>query len=160
MKKGLFVGVLCAMLFGLAGCVDKEAKEEVKNYVETTSVSLKKQEQTMLVSYTSVIGENYTDDDTLCMELVLNTIPMATALRSEAENVAGAIAEVELAKVHASYVNYITEFEAALRLLLTAVDEQDKSISEEANMMLNNANTYATEFKTELQALKKKYRIE
>lgn len=160
MKKGLFVGALCAMLLGLAGCVDKEAQEAVKNYVETTSVSLKEQEQTMLVSYTGVIGENYTDDTSLCTELVVNTIPMATALKSEAESVLETITEEELAEVHISYVNYISEFEAALRLLLTAVDEQDKTISEEANVMLNNANTHATEFKTGLQALKEKYGIE
>ena len=160
MKKGLFIGMLCAMLFAMAGCVDKKAQEEVKNYVETTSVALQEQEQTMLTSYASVIGVNFSDDETLCMELVVNTIPMASSLKSAAESVAETITDDDLAKVHASYVNYISEFEAALRLLLTAVDEQDKTISEEANVMINNANTYAKEFKTGLQALKEKYGIE
>ena len=57
-------------------------------------------------------------------------------------------------------MNYATEFVAALRLLLNAVDEQDQAIAAEANAMLNNANTYTVEFRTALQELKEKYSLE
>jgi len=160
MKKFLSIMMLCTVLLSLAGCVDKEAQEAVQNYLDTASVSLKEQEQKMLDSYSSVIGANYTDDSTLCMELVTGTIPMATSLRSSAEVIADTITEEELLEVHQLYVSYATEFEEALRLLLKAVDEQDKTIRDAANAKLENADAYAKEFRTRLDELKKTYKLE
>jgi len=159
MKKLLSIGMLCVMLLSLVGCVDKEAQEAVCEYINTTSVSLKEQEQNMLASYSSVIGMNYTDDNTLCMELVTNTIPMATSLKSSAEAISETITVEELAEVHNLYVSYVSEFLDALNLLITAVDEQDKTISAQANEKLNNANVMASEFRTGLQSLAEEYEI-
>ena len=160
MKKLFSIGILCALLLGMAGCVDKEAKEAVKTYVDTTSVSLKEQEQRMLASYSSVIGMNYKDDNTLCMELVTNTIPMADGLVGAASAITETITNEELLEVHELYVSYATEFVDALRLLLKAVDEQDETYTRAANEKLGNADTYAKEFRAGLQELKEKYKLE
>ena len=160
MKKRLFAGLLCVMLLCLAGCVDKEAQEAVRTYIDTTSVSLKQQEQNMLASYSSVIGTNYTDDSTLCLELVTNTIPMATSLQTEAQGITETITNEELKAVHELYVSYTTEFVDALRLLLTAVDEQDETYTQAANIKLSNADSYAKEFRTKLEELKTKYKLQ
>jgi len=160
MKKLFSIMMLCTILLGLAGCVDKEAQEEVKNYIDTTSVIFKEQEQKMLDSYSSVIGMNYTDDTTLCMELVTNTIPMADALLSTASAVTETITNEELKEVHGFYVSYATEFVDALRSLLKAVDEQDKSYTEVANAKLSNADGHAKSFRSGLDELKKKYKLE
>lgn len=159
MKRLFSIGMLCVMLLGLAGCVDKEAQKAVGEYISTTSVALMEQEQKMIASYSSVIGANFTDDSTLCMEFVLNTIPMATSLKSAAEGVAATITLEDLSEVHNLYVSYVSEFSEALNLFLTAVDEQDKTISAQANEKLNNANALATEFRTGLQSLAEKYEI-
>lgn len=160
MKKIFSIMMLCTVLLGLAGCVDKEAQEELKNYIDTTSVSLQEQEKSMLASYSSVIGTSYTDDNTLCMELVLNTIPMADGLLSTASAVTETIADEDLREVHEIYVSYVTEFVDALRLLLKAVDEQDGTISEAANAKLLNADGYAKEFRARLEELKELYKLE
>lgn len=159
MKKILSIVMLCAMLLGLAGCVDKEAQEAVQNYIDTASTTLGTMEQQMLISYTSVIGENYTDDSTMCLEFVTNTIPMGTNLQTTAEGVTETITNEEVLKVHNIYLKYVSEFVGALRMLLTAVDEKDQTIAAEANEMLNNANTYSVEFRTTIQELKEKYNI-
>ena len=160
MNKVCSIGILCAGLLGMAGCVDKEAQEAVKTYIDTTSVPLMEQEQKMLESYTSVIGDNYTDDATMCMEFVTNTIPLATNLQATAEGITETITNEEVLEVHNIYLSYVSEFVGALRMLLTAVDEQDQAIAAEANAMLNNANTYTVEFRTALQELKEKYSLE
>lgn len=159
MKKILSIVMLCAMLLGLAGCVDKEAQEAVQNYIDTASTTLGTMEQQMLISYTSVIGENYTDDSTMCLEFVTNTIPMGTNLQTTAEGFTETITNEEVLKVHNIYLKYVSEFVGALRMLLTAVDEKDQTIAAEANEMLNNANTYSVEFRTTIQELKEKYNI-
>ena len=160
MKKFLSIVMLCAVLLSLAGCVDKEAREAVKNYVDTTSVALMEQEQKMLSSYSSVIGMNYKDDNTLCLELVTNTIPMADGLVGSASAITETITDEELQEVHKIYVSYATEFVDALRLLLKAVDEQDESYTRAANEKLGNADGYAKEFREGLQELKEKYKLE
>ena len=160
MKKLISIIMLCTMFFGLAGCVDKEAQEEVKTYIDTTSVPLQAQEQKMLVSYSSVIGANYKDDSTLCLELVTNTIPMADGLVGSASLITETITNEELKEVHELYVSYATEFADALRLLLKAVDEQDKSYTRAANEKLSNADAYAKEFRAGLEELKKTYKLE
>ncbi|MBQ8799004.1 MAG: hypothetical protein IJZ55_05505 [Lachnospiraceae bacterium] len=159
MKKLFSIGMLCVMLLGLVGCVDKETQETVKEYINTTSVYLMEQEQKMIESYSSVIGANFTDDSTLCMEFALNTIPMAENLKSAAEGISETITAEELLEVHNIYVSYISEFSEALNLFLTAVDEQDKTISAQANEKLSNANVLAAEFRTGLQRLAEKYEI-
>lgn len=160
MKKLISIIILCGMLAGLAGCVDKEAQEAAQNYIDTASLTLGTLEKQMLESYTSVIGENYTDDSTMCMEFVLNTIPMATNLKTTADGITESITNEDVLKVHNIYLNYVSEFEGALRLLLTAVDEQDQTIAAEANAMLNNANTYSVEFREALQELQEEYNLE
>ena len=160
MKKRFIAVLLCVMLSMLAGCVDKEAQEAVKNYIDTASPVLMEQEQKMLVSFSSVIGTNYTDDSTLCLELVQNTIPMATSLKSTAEGITETITLEELSEAHALYVSYVSEFEEALRMLLTAVDEQDETISAAANEKLNNADRIGKEYRTRLEELKKVYKLE
>ena len=160
MKKRFIAVLLCVMLSMLAGCVDKEAQEAVKNYLDTASPVLMEQEQKMLVSFSSVIGTNYTDDSTLCLELVQNTIPMATSLKSTAEGITETITLEELSEAHALYVSYVSEFEEALRMLLTAVDEQDETISAAANEKLNNADRIGKEYRTRLEELKKVYKLE
>lgn len=160
MKKFLSMVMLCSMLLGLAGCVDKEAQAEVKNYIDTAAMTFGAQEKLMLESYTSVIGANYTDDSTMCMEFVTNTIPLATNLQTTVEGLTETIANEDVLRVHNIYLSYVSEFVGALRMLLTAVDEQDKTLAAEANAMLNNSNTYATEFREGLQELKGKYDLE
>lgn len=159
MKKFFSIMMLCVVLLSLAGCVDKEAQEAVKTYVDTTSIPLKELEQKMLASYSSVIGMNYKDDSTLCLELVTNTIPMATSLQGAAETITETITEEELQEVHKLYVSYTVEFLGALRLMLTAVDEQNESIKDEANAKLETADVYAKEFRAGMQELKEKYKL-
>ena len=160
MKKLFSSMMLCTILLGLAGCVDKEAQEAVQSYIDTASATFATQEQQMLESYTSVIGANYTDDSTMCLEFVTNTIPLGTSLQTTAEGITATITNEDVRKVHDLYLNYVSEFVGALRMLLTAVDEQDQTIAAEANVMLNNSNTYAEEFRAALQELKEKYNIE
>ncbi len=160
MKKVFSIILLCTMLLSLAGCVDKEAQKEVKTYVDTTSVPLMEQERKMLASYSTVIGMNYKDDSTLCMEFVTNTIPMATSLLSTAEEITETITDEELKEVHQIYVSYVTEFIDALRMFLKAVDEGDESIKDAANAKLEVADSYAKEFRARLQELKKVYKLE
>ena len=160
MKKLFSIVMLCTILLGMAGCVDKEAKEAVQSYIDTASATFATQEQLMLESYTSVIGTNYTDDATMCMEFVTNTIPLGTSLQTAAEGLTESITNEDVLKVHNLYLNYVSEFVGALRMLLTAVDEQDQTIAAEANAMLNNSNTYAEEFRTALKELKETYNIE
>ena len=160
MKRLFSIVVLCGMLLGLAGCVDKEAQAAVQNYIDTASATFAAQEQLMMESYTSVIGTNYTDDATMCMEFVTNTIPLATSLQTTAEAVSETITNEEVLGLHELYINYVSEFLGAMRLLLTAVDEQDETIAAEANKMLNNANTYSEEFRATLKELKEKYNVE
>lgn len=160
MKKLFSIVLLCAILAGLAGCTDKEGQEAAQNYIDTASMTFATQEKLMLESYTSVIGANYTDDSTMCMEFVTNTIPLGASLQTTAEGITETITNEDVLKVHNIYLNYVSEFVGALRLLLTAVDEQDKAIAAEANAMLNNANTYSEEFRAALQELKEKYNLE
>ncbi len=160
MKKFFSIVMLCTVLLSLAGCVDKEAQEAVQTYIDTASATFGVQEKLMLESYTSVIGANYTDDSTMCLEFVTNTIPLATSLQTTVEGITESITNEDVLRVHNIYLSYVSEFVDALRLLLTAVDEQDQTIAAEANAMLNNANTYTEEFRAGLQELKEKYDLE
>ena len=130
------------------------------DYVNTSMTTIGVLETSLLESYTSVVGNNYTNDNALYTELKLKTLNRAQALNSEAIRIGEALTDEEIKEVHDLYVSYSAEFLEALNLLKSAIEQKDLTISAQATEKLNSANTFAQEYQARLQSLAEEYEVE
>lgn len=141
------------------GGTNGNTQDAILQYINKDLVPIAELETTMLNSYSSVSGSNYTDDQTMYNTIVNTTLPLAKQLNEKALSLVNTIDDPELLMVHKKYVEYSSKMVSSFALMVTALDTQDVTMVTNANEKLNEANSAGIDFKAELTNLAKKYNV-
>ena len=153
MKKIISL-VLCAILaFALIGCVDTAKQDAILKYINEDLASLTELETLFYDSYSSVSGDNYTDDETMYEELSNNTVIYARQLSDAATNLSSGIKDSDLLAVHKLYMEASTNNLNAITMIMAALENQDYEQVSAANELLGKANTLLIDFSDQLNTL-------
>lgn len=131
-------------------------KHDLLTYINTEIPAVNKYESTALDSYNSVIGTNYTDDQTLYIALTQTVIPSYSLLKSSLEDITLRLKTKEVRTLNERYIDGANEQYDAFLLLKTALEQGDSSIVQQADEKLNTGRKHIREWKIELDDLCKK----
>ena len=150
MKKSvlalLFIGVLV-----LAGCFSNPVQDDLLNYINKETTTAGQLENKAVSAYGSVSGVNYQDDQTLYDALVNDIIPDYTKFIDELESVN--METDELKEIHEIYLTGANHQYNGFLKIVEAIENQDASMIEEANKMLEEGRANINEYLDKLDAL-------
>jgi hypothetical protein len=155
MKKYLMASIL-TFLFILSGCGDP-VQDDLLNYVNEQMPALGDEETKIVGKYAAVTGLNYTDDYTLYDALKLEIIPEYNEFIKDLEAVE--IKTDELRKIHEDYIEATNIQASAFLLTVTAIENQDSAMINEANEKLNTARKMMRDYKNEVEKLAKEHGV-
>lgn len=107
----------------------------------------------MITAYSSVSGENYTDDYTMYDVIQTQVIPESLKLITQLEAITIKLNTEELRNLNEKYVKAMNDQNQAFVLTLSALETQDYTIAATANEYLTNARKLVREWQVELQTL-------
>jgi hypothetical protein len=155
MKKYLMASIL-TFIFILSGCGDP-VQDDLLNYVNEQMPVLGDGETKIVGKYTAVTGMNYTDDYTLYDALKIEIIPEYNEFIKDLETVE--IKTDELRKIHEDYIEATNIQASAFLLIVTAIENQDSAMINEANEKLNTARKMMRDYKNEVEKLAKEHGV-
>jgi hypothetical protein len=155
MKKYFMAGILSLDLI-LSGCGDP-VQDELLDYVNEKMPALADEETEIVGKYAAVTGMNYTADQTLYDVLKEEIIPEYNAFINDLEAVE--ISTDELRKIHEDYIEATNIQASAFLLIVTAIENQDSGMINEANEKLNTARKMMRDYKTEVEKLAKEHDV-
>lgn len=159
MKKIIAFIISLGLMIGLTGCANTQKQEVLREYLDVHVPELAYLEEEFLASYESVTGDNYTSDYDTYMEFTTYTVEYARDLDSAAVEISNYITDSEVLEAHRIYMNYCNKFLSAVNLMITALENGDYSLVDEANDRLNEANNYAVDYNIALNNLMEKYKV-
>ncbi|MFG6497013.1 hypothetical protein P8610_16755 [Fictibacillus sp. UD] len=156
MKKYVLASILMFILI-LSGCGGDPVQDDLLNYVNEQMPKLADDETEIVGKYADVTGMNYTDDYTLYDALKLEIIPEYNAFISDLEAVE--IETDELRKIHEDYIEAANIQASAFLQIVTAIENQDSAIINEANEKLNTARKMMRDYKSDVEKLAKEHDV-
>lgn len=159
MKRILTIFFSLILLSGLAGCVSKEKQNELLQYINTDVKEMGELETQFLESYKSVTGDKYINDKIMYQEFTTNTLILARKLNDKSVEVGGKLTNEEILSVHKLYMNCCTKYLNVVSMIISALEDQDASQMRTANNILNEANSLAIDYKSQLNTLAQKYNV-
>ncbi|WNB92535.1 hypothetical protein [Bacillus sp. NEB1478] len=157
MKKYLLASILF-LVFILSGCGDDPVQEDLLHYVNKEAPKLAKEEGKAVGAYSSVTGTNYTDDLTMYNVLLDEVIPQYNEFIDDLESVD--VKTDELRKIHENYIEAANIQASAFLTLVTALENQDSALVNEANEKLNTARTMLRDYQQDIKKLAKEHDVE
>ena len=160
-KRYILLALCLVLLVGLlAGCgVDKAAQDEIINYCNVYLDEVAELEDGVMNSFNGVIGDNYTDDETLYNELVDNTLPACNKFVEQVTAYQTEIKNDDLRTVHKTLVKYARALKTAVLGIRGALEAQDYDKMVEAQKLFYDAEDIGVEFGEQLDDLCEKYDI-
>ncbi|MFD1359095.1 hypothetical protein ACFQ4X_14340 [Fictibacillus halophilus] len=155
MKKYIVAGFLL-MLFLLSGCGDP-VQDDLLDYVNEKMPSLGKEEMKIVGKYDDVTGPNYTDDQSLYDALKAEIIPEYNEFIKDLEAVE--IETDELRNIHEDYIEATNIQASAFLLIVSAIENQDSTMINEANEKLNTARKMMREYQNDVKKLAKEHDV-
>ncbi|MBH0169180.1 hypothetical protein [Fictibacillus sp. 18YEL24] len=155
MRKYVLASVLFLICI-LSGCGDP-IKDDLLNYVNEEMPTIGKEESTIIGKYDNVTGSNYTDDQTLYDALKVEIIPSYNEFIKELEAVE--IDTEELRKLHENFIEAANIQASAFLLIVSAIENQDSTMINEANEKLNTARKMMRDYKNDVEKLAKKHDV-
>jgi hypothetical protein len=155
MKKYIVASFLL-MLFLLSGCGDP-VQDDLLDYVNEEMPSLGKEEMKIVGKYEDVTGPNYTDDQTLYDALKVEIIPAYNQYIEDLESVK--IETEELRKIHEDYIEAANIQASAFLTVITALENQDSGLINEANQKLNTARKMMRDYQNAVEKLAKEHDV-
>jgi hypothetical protein len=155
MKKYIAASFLL-MLFLLSGCGDP-VQDDLLDYVNEKMPALGKEETKILGKYEDVTGSNYTDDQTLYDALKVEIIPAYNQYIEDLESVK--IETEELRKIHEDYIEAANIQASAFLTVITALENQDSGLINEANQKLNTARKMMRDYQNAVKKLAKEHDV-
>lgn len=116
-----------------------------------------KEESTIIGKYENVTGSNYTDDQTLYDALKVEILPEYNAFIKELEAVE--VDTEELRKLHENFIKAANIQASAFLLIVSAIENQDSTMINEANEKLNTARKMMRDYKNDVEKLAKKHDV-
>lgn len=133
------------------GTTQVSVKEDLNNYINSGLSNLKDLEQTALDSYTSVSGDNYTNDSAMYQEMKTVTVPKYTEFYQKLSAMKPKTKEVQ--DVHSLYVTGAKYQLDAFKQILTALEKQDADLINDANKKLDAGREKINAFLEEINTL-------
>lgn len=155
MKKYFMTGILF-LVFILSGCGDP-AQDDLLDYVNEQMPTLADDETEIVGKYAAVTGMNYTDDQTLYETLKGEIIPEYNQFIKDLEAVE--IETDELRKIHEDYIEATNIQASAFLLIVTAIENQDSAMINEANQKLNTARKMMRDYNNDVKKLAKEHDV-
>ena len=135
----------------LVGCGDGKSSgpdKELEAYGESISL-LANEEQSILDTYASVIGENYTDDATF-FAVIVELIPRTNAFIGELESIRP---PTQLRDTHEKWIRAWNLQSSAFILFRAAIQQGDVALVAEGNEKLDEARRLLREVLIEFEEL-------
>jgi DNA repair ATPase RecN len=155
MKKYILAGFLL-LLFFLSGCGDP-VQDDLLDYVNEKMPALGKEEMKIVGKYEDVTGPNYKDDQTLYDALKVEIIPAYNEYIEDLESVK--IETNELRKIHEDYIEAANIQASAFLTIVTALENQDSGLINEANQKLNTTRKIMRDYQNDVEKLAKKHDV-
>jgi hypothetical protein len=131
-------------------------KQDLEKYVNTlTTVS--DDEMTAVKAYMSVVGSNYKDDETTYNAMVNTVIPTYEKFLNVIINYTASTDLVH--QINQKYVDGANKQYQAFLDIRTALEQQDTSLIEEANHLLNDGMKEIQDFRFQLNQACEKYNV-
>lgn len=146
-KLGFFIVFLS--LFMLLGACSNPVQDEILSYVNDDLPAIAKSEEEIIAKYSNVTGANYTDDATLYDALTNDIIPLYSDFIDKLEAIK--ISDKELRSIHESYIEAAKQQHKALTIMVTALENQDLTLIEEANELLEKSQKEINAYQVNLQ---------
>lgn len=157
MKKLLcFLAILS--LLALSACSADPVQEDLMTYVNEDLMSIFELEAEAVDSYSSVSGNNYTDDWTMYETMDAVTIPAYTEFIEKLESIRPETKEVRA--VHEIYIDASNTQFRAMKMILIALELQSYDKILEANELLDEGRTKLRQFQDELEELMEEHEVE
>jgi hypothetical protein len=154
-KLGLMLFMSIIML--LTACSDP-AQDEILSYVNDELPPLAELETEVIGLYDSVTGVNYTDDYTLYDTLSIDIIPMYTEFIGKLEGIR--VSDQGLRDIHEDYIAAANKQHGAFVKMLTALENQDVSMIQEVNEILNESRQEMRDYQYDLEAYANEHDVE
>jgi hypothetical protein len=155
MKKYILASFLF-LVFILSGCGDP-VQDDLLDYVNETMPSLGKEEMKIVGKYEDVTGPNYTDDQTLYDALKVEIIPAYNQYIEDLESVK--VEKDELRKIHEDYIEAANIQASAFLTIITALENQDSGLINEANEKLNTPRKMMRDYQNAVEKLAKEHDV-
>ncbi|WP_019155315.1 hypothetical protein [Robertmurraya massiliosenegalensis] len=158
MKKLLMLPVLLCFLV-ISGCSSEDpVKTELETYLNEELSSIIGLETQAISAYDSVTGVNYTSDQLLYDVLLTEVIPTYQDFMNKLEAIR--LDTEELREVHEGYIEGVNTQYNAFTRIVTALEQQDRAIIEEANVMLDEARKLIRDYNYNIEKLTKEHEVE
>lgn len=159
MKKVMATILTCVICVTvLTGCgKSNPIQEDLINYINNQLPTVVELENKISTEYEANTGDNFTDDPTLAAKLKNVIIPASDELLAKTKTIVPVTEEV--LKVHSKYIAVVAEQNEAFNLLLQAAQKSDTKLVTTANEKLRDADKVSKEYLSDIQDLKKEYKI-
>lgn len=135
----------------------EEQQEAILQFINVDVARVSSYEMEAFDSLARVSGENYTDDETMYLELVENTIPAYEKALAEAKNIEVQGKELEAMKKR--LLEATGTFYEALLLQKQALEQQSKELMNQSNQKLDEYFQLVDAYHLELELLSKEYEV-
>jgi hypothetical protein len=148
MDEEICNGKYSLFIFILSGCGDA-VQDDLPDYVNKKAPPLAKEEEKAVGLYESVTGANYTDD-AITYDAILNeVIPEYRNFIEDLESTE--VKTDELRKIHENYIETANLQNSAFLMFVTAIENQDIALVNEANQKLNKARKMFRDYQHDLK---------
>ncbi|KZE63738.1 hypothetical protein AWM68_11525 [Fictibacillus phosphorivorans] len=136
----------------------EEQQEAILQFINVDVARVSSYEMEAFDSLAKVSGENYTDDETMYLELVENTIPAYEKALAEVKNIE--VQGQELEEMKKRLLVATETFYEAILLQKQALEQQSEELMVESNFKLEEYIQLVDAYHLELELLSLKYKVE
>ncbi len=133
-------------------------QDDLITYINDDIPAVFELEAKAIGSYDRVTGVNYTDDFVLYDALNNEIIPTYNEFIKELEAIE--METDELRNIHEGYIKGANIQYNAFVKMVTALEEQDRQLIEEANSMLDQARKHMRDYQADIKKLAKEHDVE
>lgn len=152
----LFPIILFTLL--LSGCFSDPVQDELLSYLNEDLSKITNLEASAIAAYDSVTGANYSSDQELYDVLLDEVIP---TYQEFADNLEAIKLETdEVREVHEGYIEGVNLQYNAFNKIVTALEQQDRVMIEDANVMLDEARKLLRDFNHSIEKLADEHNVE
>lgn len=142
----------------LSGCFSDPVQEELLVYLNEELPDITKLEINAINAYDSVTGANYSSDQELYDVLLLDVIPTYQEFAGKLEAIR--LETDEVREIHEDYIEGVNLQYNAFNKIITALEQQDRAMIEEANVMLDEARKILRDFNFSIEKLANEHEVE
>lgn len=157
MKKLILLPVFLFTLV-LSACFSDPVLDELLVYLNDELPKITPLEMEAISAYDSVTGTNYTSDQALYDALLVDIIPTYQEFADKLEGIR--LETEEVREVHEGYIEGVNLQYNAFNKIVTALEQQDRAMIEEANLLLDQGRKHLRDFKFNIEKLASEHEVE